>query len=878
VAADKGRRAEMTLEAQFHHAKQLHQSGHLMDAERLYLQIIQSMPSHSAAQHLLGVLRGQQGRNAEAITCLHKVLAISPNHLGALWSYGQTLMSLGRFEEALQAFDRALTVRPNHPETLYNRGLALAMLHRFEAAVSSYQEALVRRPDMVECWTNLGIALAMLQRFDEAITKYDRALSIQPAFGIAWINRGLALAMQKRFEAALSSYNSAIANNSHLIEAHYNRGITYMDMSRFDEAIKDFDYVLHANPASVAALERRALAQLALGAPDAALASCESALRIQPDNAAVLARYAQTYLELNRLDDALSICKKSLALQPTLAEAYLILACILRKHSLFRDALTNLDKALELDPDNAIAWNAHGTLLADMKRPNEALLSYSRAIELKHDYSEALTNHGCLQWTEWRNYEGATTDLERAVQLGFDYARGELLHVKMYGADWSHFDERKRSIDGAIRAGSLAIRPFAYQAISESPADLLACARLFSPLTNPARAPAVHRARARERIRVGYVSADFRDHATSYLTAGLYEKHDRNRFEIIAVDAGYDDNSPLRMRLESAFDKFIDIADLSDVAAAEEILTAEIDILVNLNGYFGNARPGLFSLRPAPIQVNYLGFPGTLGAHHTDYILADRVVIPESERCFYTEHVVYLPDTYQVNDSDRPIAEAIPTRRECNLPDDAFVFCNFNQGYKFTPRMFDSWMRILKAIPGSVLWLLQGIPTLERNLRQHALRQGISAERLIFAPRTEPDRHLSRLRVADLFLDSLPYNAHTTASDTLWAGVPILTCRGTTFPGRVAASLLHAIQMPELIADSLEDYESRAIAIAHDAGCIRELKEKLSMNRGISPLFDTRRFCRHIESAYQTMWRKWQSGKKPESFSVDSLDGIVTTR
>jgi protein O-GlcNAc transferase len=872
VATANERSAEMTLETQFHQAKQLHQLGHLIDAERLYLQIIQTVPSHFAAQHLLGILHGQQGRNADAIADLRKALVISPNHLGALWSYGQTLMSLGRFEEALQAFDQALAVRPNHAETLYNRGLALAMLLRFEAAVDSYQKGLARRPDMVEGWVNLGIALAMQKRFDEAIASHDRALSIQPDLGIAWINRGVALTMQKRFEAALASYANAVASNSHVIEAHYSRGVTYLDMGKFDEAIKNFDYVLRANPTSAAALEKRALAQLALGMPDAALTSCVSALRIQPDNATVLARYAQTLFELNSLDDALSICRKALTLQPTLAEAYLILARILRKRSLFQDALANLDKALELDRDNPTAWNARGTLLTDMNHPKAALASYNRAIKLKPDYAEALASRGGLQWTEWRNYEEAIADFESSADLGFDYARGELLHVKMYGADWGQFDEQKKLIDDRIRMGSLAIRPFAYQAVSESPADLLTCARLFSRLTNLGQSPAIHRAATREKIRVGYASADFRDHATSYLTAGLYEKHDRNKFEIIAVDAGHDDNSPLRARLNSAFDKFINIADLSDVMAAEKILTEEIDILVNLNGYFGKARPGLFSLRPAPIQVNYLGFPGTLGAHHTDYILADRVVIPESEKRFYTEQVVYLPDTYQVNDCHRPIAEIVPTRHECNLPDDAFIFCNFNQSYKFTPRMFESWMRILKATPGSVLWLLDGVPALQRNLCQQALQQGISADRLVFAPRLESEEHLSRLQLADMFLDTLPYNAHTTASDALWAGVPLLTCRGNTFPGRVAASLLNAVEMPELIADSLEDYEKCAIGLSSDASRMRALKERLSMNRDASPLFNTGRFCRHVESAYQTMWRKCEAGEKPESFSVDLLD------
>jgi predicted O-linked N-acetylglucosamine transferase (SPINDLY family) len=353
--------------------------------------------------------------------------------------------------------------------------------------------------------------------------------------------------------------------------------------------------------------------------------------------------------------------------------------------------------------------------------------------------------------------------------------------------------------------------------------------------------------------------------------AGVYEHHDRERFEVIAIDNGAPDGSPMRRRLEAAFDRIIPIAKVSDNVAAASVRAAEIDILVNLNGYFGTPRMGLFARRASPIQINYLGFPATLGAPCMDYILADPIVIPESERQYYTEAVAWLPGSYQANDCRRAIADTKSARAEQGLPDDAFVFCNFNQSYKLTPDIFAVWLRLLARVEGSVLWLLDGGPLFQGNLRQVAQRHGVAGERLVFAAPLPLAQHLARLGVADLFLDTLPYNAHTTASDSLWAGVPLLTCRGTSFPGRVATSLLMAAGLPELVTETLADYETLALRLATDAPALSVLKQKLAANRATCALFDTARFCRHIEAAYIEMFKRWQAGEAPRSFAVPPI-------
>jgi predicted O-linked N-acetylglucosamine transferase (SPINDLY family) len=425
-----------------------------------------------------------------------------------------------------------------------------------------------------------------------------------------------------------------------------------------------------------------------------------------------------------------------------------------------------------------------------------------------------------------------------------------------------------------VRAGSHTVQPFIFQAIAETPQDAQACSRLWVQDKYPLMASAPHDPDARKsrgKIRIGYMSGEFRQQATAILMAGLYERHDRDRFEIIALDTGLNDGSPMRARLEKAFDAWIDISKMTDAEAAARIRAEEIDILVNLNGFFGEARMGIFARQPAPIQVNYLGFPATLGANYIDYIIADTIVIPEDERAFYDEQVVYLPGSYQANDDRGRDIAPIPSRIEAGLPQDGIVFCNFNNAYKLTPATFDSWMRIVKAVDGSVLWLLESPAPYADNLRLEAEKRGVAPERLIFAPDLPTDQHLARMSMADLFLDSLPYNAHTTGSDALWAGVPLITRTGTTFPGRVGASLLKAAGLPELVTQTTSEFEALAIKLASDPKALAKVKNKLAENKAKCTLFDTDLFRRHIEAAYEQMWQRFLSGETPKGFAVKSL-------
>lgn len=529
---------------------------------------------------------------------------------------------------------------------------------------------------------------------------------------------------------------------------------------------------------------------------------------------------------------------------------------------------------MRLVPDNAPAHNNLGNAYRELDRYEPALASYARAIDLAPSVASFWFHQAQILMAMDRS-EDAIASLDRTLELDPDHghALGTRVAAQRSLCDWAGLEDRVTGLAAAVRADRAAVAPFQWLVSCDDPALQLQCARRHAAARYPARAAlrTDEAPRRHERIRVAYLSADFHGHATSYLMAGLFESHDRDRFEISAYSFGPDRRDDMRQRLVRAFDRFVDVRHLDDGAVARLMVEHGIDIAVDLKGYTHLGRSGILSFRPAPMQVSYLGYPGTLGTDFIDYIVADRHVIPPDQQRHYTERVVSLPDCYQVNDAARAIAPRRPGRAELGLPDPGFVFCCFNNSSKLGPDIFDIWMRLLRHVSGSVLWLLADNATVQRNLRREAVQRGVDSERLVFAARLPHAEHLARLSQADLFLDTLPYNAHTTSSDALWAGVPVLTCRGQAFAGRVAASLLQAAGLPELVTESLQDYEGEALRLAHTPTLLGSLRGRLDRLRPGVPLFDTQRFRRHLEAAYVVMWQRYQHGLAPEAFEVPAL-------
>jgi predicted O-linked N-acetylglucosamine transferase (SPINDLY family) len=638
---------------------------------------------------------------------------------------------------------------------------------------------------------------------------------------------------------------------------------------RLAEAEQLYRQILAADPANFSAQHMLGVLAAQTGRTDEALERIAAALNINPGDARARVNYGNVLSLKGRFAEAVASYDHALAVRPD-ADVLRSRGHALQGAGRLRDALDSYARALALNSSDVPALYKQGVVLGEMGESDAALAAYDRVLALQPDHVEALNNRGYLWWLNRQDYSRAIADLEQAHALDPDlpYGAGALLHLKMYAADWLDFEKSKAALVEGVRAGKRVARPFMFQALSDSPADLQACARIYARDLHAPVAALPHDPAARagsNKIRLGYLSGEFREQATAILMAGLYERHDRSRFEIIAIDNGSADHSAMSARLKQAFDRWIDIGAMNDAEAAAKIRGAGIDILVNLNGWFGKHRAGVFAERPAPVQVNYLGFPGTLGAPYMDYIIADRMVIPEGEERFYEEAVVTLPGSYQVNDDRGRGIAPLPTRLEAGLPESGFVFCNFNQSYKLTPEAFAGWMRILKRVDGSVLWLLDAVAPFAQNIRRHAESLGGAPERILFAPDRPPAQHLARLSLANLFLDSLPYNAHTTASDALWAGVPLITRLGHAFPGRVAASLLHAAGLPELVTQSQGDYEALAVSLATNPAALATLKRKLTRS---SPLFDTGLFRHHVETAYERMWQAWLAGEKPRAFSV----------
>jgi len=597
---------------------------------------------------------------------------------------------------------------------------------------------------------------------------------------------------------------------------------------------------------------------------------CARILQVAPDQPQALHVMGIAAFEKGYAREAVELLRRAVGCDPHLAAAWNDVGRVLAQQGMLAEGAASCRRAIAEAPDFAEAHNNLGNLLQMAGAVEEAVACYGTAVGLRPDYAEAFRNLGSALRRLGRVDEAATAlGAARAIDPGFATATAQLAYQLKELSDWSQLDELTAELIASVEAGSGAVNPFVFLSLDTTPAEQLLCARRWASDQLGAAGQRAAASRGEERITVGYLSADFQEHATAHLIAELFELHDRGRFRVIGYSYGRDDGSAARRQLRGSFDEFEDLLDCSHTESAARIRAGRVDILVDLKGYTTDARPEILVLRPAPVQVSYLGYPGTMGSDAWDYVLVDPVVVPAEEQPYFTERLVHLPDCYQVNDRRRPIATHVLARVECGLREAGLVFCCFSSAYKITAPMFDIWMRLLAGVPGSVLWLLEANGTAMANLRREAeSRLAGGAARLVFAPSLPNPEHLARLAIADLFLDTLPYNAHTLASDALWCGCPVITCAGGTFAGRVAASLLQAIGLPDLVTQTLTDYETLALQLALDPDRLRAIRVELAANRLTTALFDSRRFARHLESAFETMWRMHLAGLPPRPFAV----------
>ena len=747
----------------------------------------------------------------------------------------------GRLAEAAAAYGQLLARAPNDSHAHHQLGTIRLQLGDSAEAQRLLTAALRLDPDKAETWLHLGMAAQNLGQMDAAMAHYRQALSVQPDHAAALFRLAVLLRHQRRHGEALAALDRCLVLVPREETVLQLRGEVKFETHDMDGAQADFAAVLAVNPDAVQALLYRGVALSALQRPDEALAAMDRAALLAPRRAEIPFNRGVMLESLGRADEALA--------------AY--------------------DAAIRINPGHADAWNNRGGVLRPRGQLEDAVDCFRRAIALAPRHLPALINRGTALAMLNRNREAAA-DFRRVLEIEPDNAtaRGGLLSVLLPLCDWAGLAALKPRLEADARAGIAGASPFQMTLLNDDAGLLHDCAVPFLkklvPLPPQPRPPLRPGPSSTKdgRIRLAYVSADFQTHATAYLIADLIERHDRSRFDVIGVSYGADDGGIFRARLRTAFDRFIDAEQHSDAATAELLRQMDADIVIDLKGYTQWARPGIFARRPAPLQVSWLGYPGTMAADFYDYVLADPVVLPHDQQPFYDEKIVHLPDCYQPNDPTRPLTAM--TRAQAGLPETGFVFCCFNIHRKISLPVFESWMRLLTAVPGALLWLLDD--TASDVLRAQAATHGIDPARLVFSPKLDTDSHLARSGCADLVLDTMPYGAHTTSSDALWSGVPIITVLGPSFANRVAASLLTAMGAPELIAASLEDYEALALALARDPAKLAALKAKLAENRTTAPLFDADRFRRHIERSYEMMMEIARAGEAPKPFDVSILE------
>jgi protein O-GlcNAc transferase len=762
-----------------------------------------------------------------------------PDLSAALFQQGLKFQREGQLEQAEALYAQVQTLDPRHAGSLHLLGMLALQRGEAERACELIGQSIGINPQFAHSHCDLGAALQTAGRAAEAVSSYDRAIELQPALFAAYYNKALVLFKLNRLEEALESCEQALTLQPTYFGALLTRAILLAAAHRAEEALRAYDRCLEVIPGQWEALNNRGTVLLDLGRPAEALECFEQAWRNSSRPVGVLNNKGTALVRLNRLREAEATFELSLTFEPHNFEALMSRGRVLRTLGSAAAALACFEAASKIRLDSADALQLRAETLTDLERHPEAA--------------------ACL------------ISLAK-TSPGVNYAQGLALYLQAVLCDWDHYRENARKLVAAVESGKHAAFPFQMLAVSDSAAVQARCAQIYAGDRYPAAKNPLWQGEryGHAKIRVAYVSADLREHPATRLLAGVLERRDRERFHTIAVSLRPADSSEMGKRVQAAFDEFVDASQLSAHDIARMLRERETDIAVDLMGYTAGSKPEIFAERPAPIQVNWLGYPGTSGADYFDYFLADEFAIPAGRLNRYAEKVVWLPDCFQANDQLRALPAAA-SRRDSSLPESAFVFCCFNNHYKVNPGCFDIWMRLLDAVPGSVLWLFADEQTARENLRREAQQRRIDPERLIFAARVSYNDHLARLPCADLFLDTFPFGAGAVASDVLWAGLPLLTLSGEAFAARMAGSLLSALRLPELVTHDRDEYESRALELAKTPALLGELRSRLAAGRHSSPLFDSEKFCRHLESGYRSMWERSERGESAESFAVARL-------
>ena len=849
----------------------LSQKGDFEQSIESFVKAIKINPAYAEAYNNMGNAQSNQGDYVSASRSFREALEIKPDYAEAFNNIGNCLQLMGHFDEALESFNEALNTNPLYYQAYYNKAVTLTKKGDLEAAINSYNQAIKIKPDHAWAHYNLGITYSDWGDLVAAISSFNAALNIEPNFVEAYNNMGIALNDNGDPSAALEFYKRALELKPDYAQVYNNVGIALNNKGDSEAAIVNFQLALNIKPDYAEAHTSLGKALDNKGDLQAALNSYEKALMVKPDDAETYYSRGNTQKKMGHLAAAIDSYKQAVLVRPDYAEAYLNMGSALQDQGDLTAALLSFNAALAINPDYAEAHNNMGGTLFDMGDFKAAIDNYNKAVLARPDYAEAYNNKA-IALSEKGAFDASIESYEMALKIRPEYeaARASKLRQQSNICDWVGLAQ-DRGLIAKLGISKDYISPYAMQSLEDSPKRQQLRSENFSkalygkiiplpPVARPLQKP--------KRLRIGYFSADFHEHPVAYLMAKVLEVHDRESFEIYGYSIGPAKNDDMRQRLIKAVDVFDDVGDMSDQNIAMLARQDKLDIAIDLTGYTKNNRSGIFSYRVAPVQINYLGFSGTMGAKFMDYIIADPVTVPTDSEQYFSESLLRLPNTFMPPDNSRAISTRLMTRSEMGLPEAGFVFCCFNNSHKISSNEFDIWMRILLKVEGSVLWLGNLNTSAQDNLRMHAKSRDVDPLRLIFADRVPIDEHLARQKLADLFLDTFCYNAHTSASEALWAGLPLVTKAGKGFSARAAASLLTTVGLPELIVDTEIEYEMLILNLANDPARLGQIRQTLMDNRVTSPLFDTGLFTQHLENGYQQVYQRYYDGKQPKAVLV----------
>jgi predicted O-linked N-acetylglucosamine transferase (SPINDLY family) len=818
-----------------------HQAGELDKAASLYESILATEPTYSEAIHLLGLVYHQRGQHRAAERIIRHAIGLNQSEPLYLKNHAVVLQVLGEFENSIVSCANAIQLNPNYGDAHYQKGISENHLGRHEDAAISFKEAIKLRPKQSDYYNHLGVTLTKLKRFESAILAFKQAVDLNPQSADAQNNLGICLKRAGQLEAALLCHQNAIKADPLRADSYSHLGAAHIALERYNQAIVFYDKAIQIAPSYSEAYNNRGNALQALGEIKDAILSYRKAIHYKHDYGDAYNNLGAALLKQAKPDEALINFKIAIELNSDSADSYSNQANALLELGQFELAIQSYRAALNIDPLHSDAHCNLGNALIQMGRLDEALVNYSAAITLNP---------------------------------ASEYVLGTIQHINMRHCNWSGLESSQKVLQHKIMSGEPVARPWVTVGLFDS-AQLqktasICYAKKYDSNTKSRRG--FDNVCMSTKIKIGYYSADFHDHATAHLIAEFLERHNKARFEVFGFSFGPNSHDSMRMRIVNSLTQFFDVSDQSDEDIATFSRDIGIDIAIDLKGYTQGHRTRIFSYGCAPVQVNFLGYPGTMGSKYIDYIIADKIVIPNHLMVHYSEKIVRLPGSYQPNDSKRLTPSLSLNKADLNLPNDVFVFCCFNNNYKILPSIFDLWMKILGEVDDSILWLLKDNETVESNLSREAELRGINRSRLVFADRVPLETHFSRHQLADLFLDTWPCNAHTTASDALWCGLPLITLVGETFASRVAASLLTSLGLSDLVATSKDEYHSLAVDLAKNPVRLDTIKQKLALAVARNSLFDGQIFARKLELAYETIYSRFRSGLKPDHFDVLDLN------